>query len=147
MRWGSILQHKRKLVITALLAKLYIEIRVGEQVARVSDKALVTASGKTFPADLTIWAAGIKAPSILSQLDGLATNPRGQLIVRPTLQTENDEDIFAFGDCASCSWPERNSTVPPRAQAAHQQADFLLGALTRRLKGASLPHYMDSEGW
>ncbi len=125
----------------ALLAKLHIEIMVGEQVASVSDKALVTASGKTFRADLTIWAAGIKASSILSQLDGLATNPRGQLIVRPTLQTENDEDIFAFGDCASCSWPERNSTVPPRAQAAHQQADFLLGALTRRLKGTSLPHF------
>ncbi|MCX8567325.1 MAG: NADH dehydrogenase [Glomeribacter sp. 1016415] len=128
-----------------LLAKLNIEIMVNEQVASVSERALLTASGKTLATDLTIWAAGIKAPAILSQLDGLATNPRGQLKVRATLQTESDPDIFAFGDCASCSWPEKKTTVPPRAQAAHQQANFLLRALTRRVKGASLPnfHYRD----
>lgn len=124
-----------------LLAKLKIEIMVNEQVSSVSERALLTASGKTLATDLTIWAAGIKAPAILSQLDGLATNPRGQLKVRATLQTESDPDIFAFGDCASCSWPEKQTTVPPRAQAAHQQANFLLRALTRRVKGASLPNF------
>lgn len=125
----------------ALLAKLNVEIMVNEQVSSVSDKALYTARGKTLPVDLTVWAAGIKAPAILSQLDGLATNPRGQLKVHATLQTETDPDIFAFGDCASCSWPEQNTTIPPRAQAAHQQANFLRRALTRRLKGAPLPNF------
>lgn len=125
----------------ALLAKLNVEIMVNEQVASVSDKALYTASGKTLPVDLTVWAAGIKAPAILSQLDGLATNLRGQLKVHATLQTETDPDIFAFGDCASCPWPEQNTAIPPRAQAAHQQANFLRRALTRRLKGAPLPNF------
>ena len=32
-----------------------------------------------------------------------------------------DDDVFALGDCAACPWPGRG-TVPPRAQAAHQQA-------------------------
>jgi NADH dehydrogenase FAD-containing subunit len=32
------------------------------------------------------------------------------------LQTTRDPDIFAFGDCAACPWPETNGWVPPRAQ-------------------------------
>ncbi len=121
----------------ALLTKLGIELRAGEHVTEVLPNALRTASGKTLSADLIVWAAGIQAPAVLKQLDGLATTPRGQLKVRTTLQTENDDDIFAFGDCASCPWPQHNSTVPPRAQAAHQQANFLLPLLPRRLASAS----------
>ncbi|BBO59684.1 NAD(P)/FAD-dependent oxidoreductase [Mycoavidus sp. B2-EB] len=137
----SALPERVSKATTTLLAKLNIEIILNEQVASVSEPALLTVSGKTIPTHLTIWAAGIKAPAILSQLDGLATNPRGQLKVCATLQTESDPDIFAFGDCASCPWPEKKTIVPPRAQAAHQQANFLLHALTRRLKGASLPNF------
>ncbi|CCD29034.1 NADH dehydrogenase [Candidatus Glomeribacter gigasporarum BEG34] len=124
-----------------LLKKLGIELSVGEHVTEVLPNTLRTASGKTLSADLIVWAAGIQAPAILQQLDGLATTPRGQLKVRMTLQTENDDDIFAFGDCASCPWPAQHSAVPPRAQAAHQQASFLSRGLMRRLAGKSLPAF------
>jgi len=90
---------------------------------------------------LTVWAAGIKAPAILSELDGLAVNRLGQLNVRATLQTETDDHIFALGDCAACAWPEEKRNVPPRAQAAHQQASFLLKALEARLAGHVLPEF------
>ncbi|HMJ49525.1 MAG TPA: NAD(P)/FAD-dependent oxidoreductase, partial [Burkholderiales bacterium] len=62
-------------------------------------------------------------------------------MVRPTLQTTRDENIFAFGDCASCPWPAKNTSVPPRAQAAHQQASFLAKAINCRLRGHSIPTY------
>jgi NADH dehydrogenase len=62
-------------------------------------------------------------------------------MVRSTLQTTRDENIFAFGDCASCPWPEKNTSVPPRAQAAHQQASFLVRAIKYRLRGHSIPAY------
>ncbi|HEX2605093.1 MAG TPA: FAD-dependent oxidoreductase, partial [Oxalicibacterium sp.] len=96
------------------------------------------------PADLTVWAAGIRAPAILGELN-LPLNRLGQVIVSQSLQTEVDSDIFAFGDCAACPWPEKNSTVPPRAQAAHQQASFLFDALKQRLDNQTLPsfHYRD----
>jgi NADH dehydrogenase len=127
-----------------LLQKVGVQLMTGETVAEVSRTSIRTASGKTVAADLTVWAAGIRAPAVLSQLDGLATNRLGQLIVRSTLQTETDDNIFALGDCAACPWPggekaERN--VPPRAQAAHQQASFLLKSLERRLDGRPLPDY------
>lgn len=125
----------------ALLTKLGVELNVGEPVVEVLPNALRTASGHTLAADLIVWAAGIQAPAILKRLDGLATTARGQLKVRTTLQTENDDAIFAFGDCASCPWPQHHSTVPPRAQAAHQQASFLLRALTRHLAHRPLPQF------
>jgi NADH dehydrogenase len=61
--------------------------------------------------------------------------------VRPTLQTTRDESIFAMGDCADCPWPGHNRPVPPRAQAAHQQAKHLAKQLARRLNGKPLAEF------
>jgi NADH dehydrogenase len=127
-----------------LLDKLGVKVMTGETVAEVSRGSIRTASGKTIAADLTVWAAGIRAPAVLSTLDGLTTNRLGQLIVRGTLQTEIDDNVFALGDCAACAWPggeKEGRNVPPRAQAAHQQASFLLKSLERRLEDKPLPDY------
>ncbi|WP_164256196.1 FAD-dependent oxidoreductase, partial [Stenotrophomonas maltophilia] len=61
--------------------------------------------GEFVPATLKVWAAGIRAPAFLKELDGLESNRINQLVVRPTLQTTRDDDIFAFGDCAACPQP------------------------------------------
>ena len=107
-----------------------------------------TESGKFIPAEIKVWAAGIKAPEFLKNIDGLETNHINQLVVKSTLQTTLDENIFAFGDCAACplitnSDPEgANGTVPPRAQAANQQSTMLLKTMRNRLNGEiSLPEY------
>jgi NADH dehydrogenase len=106
---------------------------------------LKLADGGIINAELVIWAAGVKAPAFLKDLDGLETNPIHQLVVRQTLQTTRDDNIFAIGDCAACPWPERNTIVPPRAQAAHQQSTHLAKQLRRKLMGQPLEpwHYRD----
>jgi len=85
------------------------------------------------------------APVFLKNIDGLKSNANNQLVVRQTLQTTFDDDVFAIGDCAACPWPEKNGTVPPRAQAAHQQAMHLYKQLQKRLAGRPLEpwHYRD----
>lgn len=127
-----------------LLRRLNIDILVGEKVTEVQANAVMTASGKTLPSDLTVWAGGIQVPQILADI-GLPTNRLGQVIVSQTLQTIIDPNIFALGDCASCPWPEKSTAVPPRAQAAQQQADLMYQSLRRRLAGKPLPifHYRD----
>jgi NADH:ubiquinone reductase (H+-translocating) len=91
------------------------------------------------PAELIVWAAGVKAPDFLRELDGLETNRINQLVVRPTLQATRDDDVFAIGDCAACPWlGKEGATVPPRAQAAHQQASHMVRQLRRRLQGKPL---------
>ena len=59
-----------------------------------------------------------------------------------TLQTTRDPNIFAMGDCASCPREGTNTTVPPRAQAAHQQASHLLKQLRNRLEGKPLKPFV-----
>ncbi|MFP4611487.1 MAG: NAD(P)/FAD-dependent oxidoreductase, partial [Thiohalophilus sp.] len=125
----------------AELDKLHIAVLKNERVVKVSADALYTESGREIPAVLKVWAAGIKAPDFLNNIDGLQTNRRNQLVVRQTLQTTRDENIFAFGDCAACPWPQMESDVPPRAQAAHQQATLLIKSMKRRLGDKPLPAF------
>jgi len=103
-----------------LLRGLNVEVLTGERVTGVEADGVSTASGRKIPSELTVWAAGIKAPDFLKDLDGLESNRLNQLAVTETLQTTRDPDIFALGDCAACPWPGNERGVPPTAQAAHQ---------------------------
>jgi NADH:ubiquinone reductase (H+-translocating) len=122
-----------------LLTRLGVDVLTGERVTEVAAGGIRTTSGRVLPATIVVWAAGVKAPDFLQGLDGLESNRLNQLVVSPTLQTTRDPAIFALGDCAGCAWPETHGTVPPRAQAAQQQASHLGRALPRRLAGAGLP--------
>ncbi len=124
--------------VMKLLHKLKVEVLTGERVTEVSARGVRTATGREVPAELVVWAAGIKAPDLLKDLGGLETNRLNQLVVHQTLQTTRDPDIFALGDCAACPWPEKKSWIPPRAQSAHQQASHLYRMLPRHLEGRPL---------
>ena len=124
-----------------LLKELGVEVHTSARVSEVTPTAVRLASGRNIPAELVVWAAGVKAPDFLKDLDGLETNRINQLIVRSTLVTTRDENIFAIGDCASCPWLGREGNVPPRAQAAHQQATHLVKQLAARLAGKPLGPY------
>ncbi len=126
---------------TQLLRSRAVQVRVGARVAEVLPKGVRLASGEVIPAELVVWAAGVKAPDFLKDLDGLETNRTNQLVVKDTLQTTRDENIFAIGDCAACPWSGRNGNVPPRAQAAHQQASHLVRQIVARLRGQQLRPY------
>jgi NADH dehydrogenase len=47
-----------------------------------------------------------------------------------------------LGDCAACPRPGFEQNIPPRAQAAHQQAEFMVAQLTRVLEGKSLEDFI-----
>lgn len=125
-----------------LLRSLRVEVLTNEKVVEVRDNAVVMESGNIRGVELTVWAAGIKAPDFLKDLDGLESNRQNQLVVQQTLQTTRDPDIFAMGDCACCPWPGHAPCVPARAQAAHQQASHLLKSLERRLAGEPLAPFV-----
>jgi NADH dehydrogenase len=122
-----------------LLEGMRISVRTSSRVAEVLPDGVRLASGELVAAELVVWAAGVKAPELLRDLDGLEANRINQLVVRPTLQTTRDDDVFAIGDCAACPWlGKEGTTVPPRAQAAHQQASHMVKQVTRRLRGKPL---------
>jgi NADH dehydrogenase len=124
-----------------LLAKLGVDVLVGAKVSEVGSDRVILTDGRTIPAELIVWAAGVKAPDFLKDIAGLETNRINQLVVRPTLQTTRDDRIFAIGDCSACAWDGRRGNVPPRAQAAHQQASHLYSQLPGYLQGKPLKPY------
>ena len=117
------------------LRKLAIEVHTDEKVVEVTADSLKMASGKVITSTLTVWAAGVKAADFLKTFgagaDGsgaLETSKLNQLLVNGNLQTTLDSSIYAFGDCAACQQPD-GTWVPPRAQAAYQQAMYLARVL------------------
>ena len=124
-----------------------VKVMTGQPVSEVRQNTVVMKDGTELPSEMTIWAAGIKAPAFLAELEGLEVNRSNQLVVEQTLQTTQDADIFAFGDCAACPQPDSDRPVPPRAQAAHQQADTLFKTLCNRLEnGEAVPFVYNDHG-
>jgi NADH dehydrogenase len=123
------------------LVKLGIDLKLGRRVVEVTERGISTHDGEMIEADLKVWAAGIKAPDWVKDLDGLETNQINQLVVDETLKT-SDDAIFAIGDCAACAWSGHSGNVPPRAQAAHQQASTVCKSIVNRLKGGPLVKYV-----
>jgi NADH dehydrogenase len=139
-----LLSEKVAEAVTDLLRTLRVDVRANERVSEVVHDGVRTAAGAFYSADLVVWAAGIQAPAWLDNLDGLEVNRNHQLVVRLTLQTTRDTDVLAFGDCAACPWPEAaraGTTIPPRAQAAHQQASLLVKSMLARVSGKPLPEF------
>lgn len=124
-----------------VLDRIGIDVFTDMYVTNVTAEGLYLADRTFIPAELVVWAAGVKAPEVLKHLDGLEVNRVNQLIVLPTLQTTRDPDIFAIGDCAACPRPGSSTPVPPRAQAAHQQAAHMLRQIQRRFRGEPLAPY------
>lgn len=123
------------------LNKLGVDVLTGERVVEVTEGDIKTESGKVIPAAIKVWAAGIKAPEFLKDIDGLESNWMNQLVVRQTLQTTLDDDVYAIGDCCACKWQGHDENVPPRAQAAHQMASLVYKSIANRMKGKDAPEY------
>lgn len=127
---------------TKQLQRLKIQILTNERVNEVKPDALITASKKLIPATMIVWTAGIKVADFANSLDGLEVNRLNQIVVTPTLQTTKDPNIFALGDCAYCMPLNADQAVPPRAQAAHQQAQILAKSLQGYLNKEALLNFV-----
>lgn len=124
---------------TKELEKLGVTVRTNTLITAATAEGFETKDQGPIKAKLKVWAAGVKAPEFMKTL-GLETNRVNQIVVNRHLQTE-DDNIFALGDCASMLQDD-GKPVPPRAQAAHQQASHLFKALKARHKNKPMPEFV-----
>ena len=125
---------------TRELTKLGVSVRQNTRIEEASSKGFVTAENELIAANLMLWAAGVKAPDFIKQIEGLNLNRANQILVRPTLQAQGHDDLYVIGDCCACEQPD-GSFVPPRAQSAHQMAQCVERNILNDLKGLSLTEY------
>ncbi|CAM4097139.1 NAD(P)/FAD-dependent oxidoreductase [Shewanella aquimarina] len=125
---------------TRELTKLGVSVRQNTRIEEATSKGFVTAENELIAANLMLWAAGVKAPDFIKQIEGLNLNRANQILVRPTLQAQGHDDLYVIGDCCACEQPD-GSFVPPRAQSAHQMAQCVERNILNDLKGLSLSEY------
>lgn len=112
-----------------------VELRLPARVASVEADALGLADGDRLPADLAVWVTGGAAlPLFRDSL--LPTDPEGFVRVRPTLQVEGHDALFAVGDCARFEPP-----LPKAGVYAVRQGPVLDSNLRARLRGRRLRPY------
>ncbi len=105
------------------LQAIGVSVQTDTRVASVERDALITSEGNRIAADISVWAAGIKAPDFLAD-SGLICDGIGRVKVNPDLTVEGLSNVYGLGDCCHCPTRE-GGTVPPRAQSAHQMASVL----------------------
>jgi len=122
------------------LTAMGVQVREGTKVKQAGSEGFITSEGETIAADLMIWAAGIKVPDFIKDLELFQLNHLNQIIVKPSLQSSISDDIYVLGDC--CGFQnEDGSWVPPRAQSAHQMADKVRENIKARLANKKQKNY------
>jgi NADH dehydrogenase len=136
------LPDRLSIATSNILQDLGVEVRTNARVTSVTKEGVNLASGDFLPSELVVWAAGVKGSDVLANLDGLETSRFNTLVVKPTLQTTRDDNVFVIGDAAYLV-PEGETThIPPRAQAAHQESSHLVKQFRRRLRGEALQPFV-----
>ncbi|MGH0033073.1 MAG: selenide, water dikinase SelD [Myxococcota bacterium] len=113
-----------------------IELRLASTVRAVSKRGVLLEDGEE-DAHLVVWATGA-APVALPATEALPTDERGFVSVRPTLQVEGHDDLFAVGDCASLAWAP---WVGKAGVYAVREGPVLDANLRARLRGRPLRSY------
>ena len=121
--------------VTNVLRGLDVDVRTNALVTEVTADGVKLATGEFIPSELVVWAAGVKGPDVLANLDRLEVSRNNMLVLKPTLQTTKDDNVFAIGDCAYLVPPGETAALPPRAQTAHQESSHLLKQIPRRIAG------------
>ncbi len=122
------------------LVKLGVNVCENTRINQATAQGFITSEGKLIVSDLMLWAAGVKAPDFIRDMNVFELNRANQIIVKPNLLSSTDDNIYVIGDCCACKIDD-NKWVPPRAQSAHQMADSVQKNIIRSLKQQPLVDY------
>ncbi|HMF58405.1 MAG TPA: NAD(P)/FAD-dependent oxidoreductase [Pyrinomonadaceae bacterium] len=82
-----------------------------------------------------VWTAGVRVNPLVDKLD-LERDRRGLILVKPTFQTTNHENIFALGDIAL--YTDASPRLAGTAQLAFQEAGVVADNIRALLSGKPL---------
>ncbi|QDF66206.1 NAD(P)/FAD-dependent oxidoreductase [Shewanella sp. SNU WT4] len=116
------------------LSLLGVEVMENVRINEATEEGFVTSEGQLIAAQMMVWAAGVKAPDFIANIEGLSLTRSNQILVEPTLHAKGQENLFVIGDCCACELPD-GGFVPPRAQSAHQMASCVYKNILNRRSG------------
>ena len=104
------------------LQKLGVHVRTNTAVREIKSRQIVLKEGEPIPAEVTIWAAGVKGEPTPGLLNLPLSGTR--ITVEPTLQVANYPYIWAIGDIAGAMGDD-GRFLPMVAPVAMQQGRFV----------------------
>ncbi len=129
--------------IERALASHGITLRLGAVIERVKPGAIACEDGDAVPYDLLLWATGGGAQPAQNAF-GLAQDPHGFIRVKKTLQSIDDEAIFAAGDMIHI---DEHPAVPKAGVYAVRQGPVLAENLAAMVTDSPLRAYEPQSGF
>jgi len=112
-----------------------VDVRLNTQVMNYDGMKLIFKSGEAVPTQTVIWAAGVKAVSVVAKL-GAEIDRAGRVIVRKNLQVPGHPEVYAIGDSANFIQGERPlATIAP---VATQQAAVCARNIMHAIEGKEM---------
>jgi nitrite reductase (NADH) large subunit len=116
-------------LLQEMIEELNVVVRLGtsvREIVRDGTRLLASlADGTELDLDVVVFAAGVRPRDELARAAGLATGPRGGIVVDDGCRT-SDPDIYAIGECA-CVGGRVYGLVAPGYAMAEVAADRLAG--------------------
>ncbi|MEM9465616.1 MAG: FAD-dependent oxidoreductase, partial [Actinomycetota bacterium] len=123
-------------VIAAALDDLGVDVRTGASIVSFDGERVEMADGSTFPADVVVWTAGIRASPLTGALSA-DLDALGRLRVDQCQRVVGVPGVFAAGDTAA-PLDESGHTVAQSAQHAMPQGTCAGHNAVAELAGAPL---------
>jgi NADH:ubiquinone reductase (non-electrogenic) len=124
--------------VTDALAQSRVEVHTLTRVVRLTEKTLTFEhAGKETEIETAavVWAGGVRMNPLVENLS-VPKTPRGLIIIEPTLQVREHENVFALGDIAY--YPDATPTLAGTAQLAFQQASLAARNIRAFINGDKL---------
>ncbi|WP_199037462.1 NAD(P)/FAD-dependent oxidoreductase [Glycomyces salinus] len=135
--FGDWLSPKGRRHLKGAFDRLGVAVHEHADVTRVEPGTVVTADGRTVPAEAAVWTAGFAVHPIATAT-GLETAESGQIVVDRTMRSVSHRDVYAVGDAALAEGPggrPLRMSCASGTPTAWQAAD----AIAARLTGRRLP--------
>jgi NADH dehydrogenase len=130
-------QEIRSLVEDAL-KESRVEVHTQTRVLRVTPTGLTfehAGEQTDLEAAAVVWTAGVRVNPLIEKLD-LEKDRRGYLVIRPTLQTQTHDNVFALGDIAN--YTDADAPLAGTAQLAFQESALAADNVRAFLEGREL---------
>ena len=117
------------------LRKLGVIVRTNTSVREVQSRKIIVKEGDPIPAEITVWAAGVKGEPTAELLNLPIVGSR--IDVEESLRVNHYPHIWAIGDIAGAKGAD-GRFLPMVAPVAMQQARFVAKQIIRAHKGEAL---------
>ncbi len=133
------LKERSRALVRKFFSVKNVKLLADRAVVEVGIGFVVTDKGEKIPADVLVWAAGVKPASI--DVTPALELPKGYFPVDSFLRLQGYENVFAIGDCSFAKNPG-GFQIPQLAQSASEEGKFVAHNVLASVSKMPLKRFM-----